>query len=89
MLNGLFDKLVYYGGKIAWQVTFFQLIFMGNTIGYYNENAEGFIKGTISVNFEIIQNMFLELLSIAFIDQNNSPNLAYKPQFISNNYKEE
>lgn len=27
-------------------------------------------------------------LSTAFINQNNSSNLAYKPQFVSNNYKE-
>lgn len=35
---------------------------MGNTIDYYNQNAEEFIDGTVSVDFRHIQNMFLELL---------------------------
>lgn len=35
---------------------------MLNTIDYYNENAQSFIEGTVSVDFTAVQNVFLELL---------------------------
>ena len=35
---------------------------MPNTIDYYNQNTQTFIDGTLSVDFSVIQNMFLELL---------------------------
>lgn len=35
---------------------------MLNTIDYYDENAQSFIDGTVSVDFTAVQNVFLELL---------------------------
>ena len=36
---------------------------MNKTINYYNENANSFIEGTVSVDFEHIQNIFLDALN--------------------------
>lgn len=35
---------------------------MNQTITYYNQNAQDFIDGTVSVDFTELQNLFLELL---------------------------
>lgn len=37
---------------------------MGNTIEYYNQNAEQFVQGTLSVDFAVTQERFLEKLFV-------------------------
>lgn len=37
---------------------------MNQTLTYYNQNAQNFIDGTISVNFTEVQNQFLSLLPV-------------------------
>ena len=36
---------------------------VNKTLNYYNQNADSFIEGTVSVNFKEVQDKFLQLLS--------------------------
>ena len=36
---------------------------VNKTLNYYNQNADSFIKGTVSVNFKEVQDKFLQMLS--------------------------
>lgn len=36
---------------------------VNKTLNYYNQNADSFIEGTVSVNFKEVQDKFLQMLS--------------------------
>lgn len=40
-----------------------EVIMVNKTLNYYNQNADSFIEGTVSVNFKEVQDKFLQMLS--------------------------
>ena len=36
---------------------------VNKTLNYYNQNADSFLEGTVSVNFKEVQDKFLQMLS--------------------------